>query len=99
MKQFLLAVLLAAPLAAMAAGGDLKGTCSMKAEKTAKKASLLKMAKIKEAEAKKIALSEVKGTKNTKGGIETEDGCLVYSYHVAHSATKDKRRSSSTLAM
>ena len=24
-------------------------------------------------------------TKVVKGGIETEDGCLIYSYHVAHS--------------
>ena len=25
---------------------------------------------------------------NTFGGIETEDGCLVYSYHVAHAGDK-----------
>ena len=85
MKKIVFAALLAAPLAALAAGGDLAGTCSMKADKTAKKADLLRMAKIKEAKAKEIAMDEVKGTKITKGGIETEDGCLVYSYHVAHS--------------
>ena len=84
MKRILIAALLAAPLASLAATGDLKGTCSMKADKTAKKADLLKMATVKEADAKKIAMDEVKGTKITKGGIETEDGCLVYSYHVAH---------------
>ena len=88
MKRILLVAVLAAPLAAMAADGDLKGTCSMKAEKTAKKADLLKMAKVKEAKARKIAMAEVKGTKITKGGIETEDGCLVYSYHVAHAGDK-----------
>ena len=84
MKRNLFTALLAAPQAAMAADGDLKGTCSMTAEKTAKKADLLKVAKINEAKAKQIAMDEVKGTKITKGGIETEDGCLVYSYHVAH---------------
>ena len=88
MKRILFAALLATSLAALAADGDLKGTCSMKAEKTAKKADLLRMAKIDEAAAKKIAMDEVKGTKITKGGIETEDGCLVYSYHVAHSGDK-----------
>ena len=88
MKRILFAALLAAPVAVFAATGDLKGTCSMKAEKTAKKADLLKMATVKEAEAKKIAMDEVKGTKITKGGIETEDGCLVYSYHVAHAGDK-----------
>ena len=88
MKRILIAALLAAPLASMAATGDLKGTCSMKAEKTAKKADLLKMATVKEADAKKIAMDEVKGTKITKGGIETEDGCLVYSYHVAHAGDR-----------
>ena len=88
MKRILLATLLAAPVAVFAATGDLKGTCSMKAEKTAKKADLLAMATVKEAEAKKIAMDEVKGKKITKGGIETEDGCLVYSYHVAHAGDK-----------
>ena len=74
MKKVLFAAILAAPLTAMAAGGDLAGVCSMKAEKTAKKSDLLKIAKIKEAKAKEIAMNEVKGTKITKGGIETEDG-------------------------
>ena len=88
MKRILFAALLAAPAFAFAATGDLKGTCSMKAEKTAKKADLLKMATVKEADAKSIAMKEVGGTKVTKGGIETEDGCLVYSYHVAHAGDK-----------
>lgn len=88
MKRILLAALLVAPAVAFSATGDLKGTCSMKAGKTAKKADLLKMATVKEADAKSIAMKEVGGTKITKGGIETEDGCLVYSYHVAHAADK-----------
>ena len=88
MKRILFAALLAAPAIAFSATGDLKGTCSMKAEKTVKKSELLKMATIKVAEAKSIAMKEVGGTKITKGGIETEDGCLVYSYHVAHVSDK-----------
>ena len=88
MKRILFAAMLSAPLAVFAASGDLAGTCSTKAEKTARKADLLKAATVKEAEAKKIAMDEVKGTKITKGGIETEDGCLVYSYHVAHAGDR-----------
>ncbi len=88
MKRILFAALLAAPAIAFSATGDLKGTCSMKAEKTAKKADLMKMATVKEDEARKIAMKEVGGTKVTKGGIETEDGCLVYSIHVAHATDK-----------
>jgi uncharacterized membrane protein YkoI len=84
MKRIVMAALLAAPLAAFAAGGNMDQSCSMKASKTAKKSELLKEAKIKEAEAKKIALGEAKGGSIVKGGIETEDGCLVYSYHVRH---------------
>jgi hypothetical protein len=57
--------------------------CSMKASKTTPKATLLKTATVKEAEAKTIALGTAgPGAKIAKGGIETEDGCLVYSYHV-----------------
>lgn len=85
MKRTLIAALfVAVPFAASAADGDLKGSCSMKADKLTKKSELMATAKIKPEEAKKIALDEVKGTKVVKGGIETEDGCLVYSYHVAH---------------
>ena len=86
MKRTLIAALfVAVPLAASAADGDLKGSCSMKADKLTKKSELMAMAKIKPEEAKKIAMDEAKGTKVVKGGIETEDGCLIYSYHVAHS--------------
>jgi hypothetical protein len=47
------------------------------------KKDLLKTAPVKEDEAKRIALGTAgPGAKIVKGGIETEDGCLVYSYHV-----------------
>jgi uncharacterized membrane protein YkoI len=82
MKRTLLALLIAAPFAATAANGTFKDTCSTKASKTTKKSELLATAKVKEAEAKKIAQDAAGGGKITKGGIETEDGCLVYSYHV-----------------
>ena len=88
MKRILIAALLCAPFVSVAATGDLAGKCSMKADKTAKKADLLKLATVKADEAKSIAMKEVGGTKITKGGIETEDGCLVYSYHVAHAGDK-----------
>jgi len=85
MKRMLIAALfVAAPFAASAADGSLKGTCSMKADKLTKKSELIAKATVKPDEAKKIALDAVKGTKVVKGGIETEDGCLIYSYHVAN---------------
>ena len=81
MKPMILAVALAFPFALQAAlpGSAAFKDCSMKASK----ATLLKTATVKEAEAKQIALSTAgPGAKIAKGGIETEDGCLVYSYHV-----------------
>ena len=90
MKSMILAVLVSAPFAVSAATGTFKDTCSMKASKMTKKADLMAMAKIKPAEAKKIALEAAKATKVVKGGIETEDGCLVYSYHVKTDAKGDK---------
>ena len=88
MKKFLIAALLAAPFAATAATGTFKDTCSMKASKTTKKSELVAMAKVKPEEAKDIALKAANGNKIVKGGIETEDGCLVYSYHVKADNTK-----------
>jgi uncharacterized membrane protein YkoI len=82
----IIAALLAAPLAVSAAG-EFKD-CSTKAAKTAKKADLMAMAKVKSDEAKKIAMDAAKGTTVTKGGIETEEGCLVYSYHVKDASGK-----------
>lgn len=86
MKRTLIALLLAAPFAVTAATGDLKGKCSMTAGKLVKKAELEKMAKVKHDEAKKIAMDSAGGGQIVKGGIETEDGCLVYSFHVKDTA-------------
>ena len=80
MKRLILAVLVALPLAA-SANAAFKD-CSMKASKTAKKTDLEQMAKVKPEEAKRIALGNNPGASIVKGGIETEEGCLVYSYHV-----------------
>ena len=94
MKRLILAAALAVPFglhAAPPASAAFKD-CSMKAAKTTPKATLLKTAKVKEKEAKTIALGTAgAGAKIVKGGIETEDGCLVYSYHV-----KDPAKSGQT---
>ena len=86
MKRLIVAALLAAPLAVSAAG-EFKD-CSMKASKMTKKAELMATAKVKPDEAKKIALDSTKGSSIAKGGIETEEGCLVYSYHVKDASGK-----------
>ena len=88
MKRLILATMLALPFAVSAATGTFSGVCSMKASKTAKKADLEKMATIKPEEAKKIAMGGAAGASIVKGGIETEDGCLVYSYHVKAAGDK-----------
>ena len=88
MKRTLIAILLAAPFAVSAATGDFKGKCTTTASKTAKKADLEKLAKVKHDEAKKIAMDSAGGGQIVKGGIETEDGCLVYSFHVKDTAGK-----------
>ncbi len=84
MKKMILAALVAAPLAVSAASPDKSfKDCSMKASKTAKKTDLMAMATVKEDAAKKAALGTAgPGSTVVKGGIETESGCLVYSYHV-----------------
>ena len=89
MKRTLIAALLVSvPFAASAFNGTFKDACSTKADKLTKKSELMAMAKVKPDEAKKIAMDEVKGSKVVKGGIETEDGCLIYSYHVANANGK-----------
>ena len=91
MRSLVIAVALAFPFAVSAAppASDAFKDCSMKASKMTPKKDLLKTATIKEAEAKKIALDSAgPGAKIVKGGIETEDGCLVYSYHVKDPAKK-----------
>jgi len=83
MKRTLIAALLVSvPFAASAFNGTFKDTCSTKADKLTKKSELMAMAKVKPEEAKKAAMDAVQGGKIVKGGIETEDGCLIYSYHV-----------------
>ena len=86
MKRLLLAMLVAAPFA-VSANGAFKD-CSMKADKLTKKTELEKMATVKPDEAKRIALGGDAGASIVKGGIETEDGCLVYSYHVKSANAK-----------
>ena len=89
MKRLILATLVAVPFAATAA---IKDDCSMKASKISKKSDLLVMAKVKEPEAKQAALATAgPGASIVKGGIETEHGCLIYSYHV-----KDPARTGQT---
>jgi uncharacterized membrane protein YkoI len=80
MKRLILALALALPLAA--AADDLN--CSTKAKKLSSKADMTAMAKVKEADAKKAAIDAVKATGATisKGGLEVEDGCLIYSFDV-----------------
>jgi uncharacterized membrane protein YkoI len=90
MKTMLLATLVSAPFAVSAATGTFKDMCSMKASKTTKKTELMAMAKVKPEEAKKIAQDAAGGGSIVKGGIETEDGCLIYSYHVKSKASGDK---------
>jgi len=91
MKRLILAAALAVPFALSAAppASSAFKDCSTKASKTTPKATLLKTAKVKQDKAKKIALSTAgAGATIVKGGIETEDGCLVYSYHVKDPAKK-----------
>ena len=88
MKRVLIAMLVSAPFAVSAATGSFKDQCSMKASKMTKKTELMAMATVKPEEAKKIALDAAKATKVVKGGIETEDGCLIYSYHVKSDGDK-----------
>ena len=90
MKRFIIAAALAVPFAVSAAAPSASfKDCSTKASKVTPKADLLKIAKVKEAEAKKVALGTAgAGATIVKGGIETENGCLVYSYHVKDPAAK-----------
>jgi hypothetical protein len=79
MKRILVALALSLPL--VAAGADMN--CSVKAKKTMKKADLPAMAKVKDDAARKAALDKIGGGSTiAKGGLEVEDGCLVYTYDV-----------------
>lgn len=94
MKRFILAALIAAPLAVCAAGPDKSfANCSTKGEKMrlTKKSELQKQAKVSEADAKKAAMAAIgEGSTVVKGGIEVESNCLVYSYHVKAKGAKDQ---------
>jgi hypothetical protein len=80
MKGIILALALSVPFLAGAA--DLK--CSVKAKKTATKAEMTSMAKVKDDAARKAAIDKINvaGSAITKGGLEVEEGCLVYTYDI-----------------
>ncbi len=83
MKQIILAVALAVPFVAAAAISD-DLNCSIKAKKITSKSELIAMAKVSDADARKVALDKIgaSGATITKGGLESEDGCLLYTYDV-----------------
>lgn len=76
----LFAVVLFLPVAASAATLD----CSIKASRTQKNSEMTTPAKVSVQDARKAALGAVtaKGASITNGGLEVEDGCLVYSYDI-----------------
>jgi hypothetical protein len=81
MKRLLLIALLAAPLAVF--GDDALRNCSIKSHMITPKSDLKAMAKVSEGTAKSAALAHAgPGASIVKGGLESDDGCLVYSYHV-----------------
>ena len=80
MKRIILAIALAVPFVA-AASDDLN--CSTKAKKMTSKAERTAMAKVSDADARKAAIDKIgAGAMISKGGIEVEDGCLLYSFDV-----------------
>jgi uncharacterized membrane protein YkoI len=78
MKTLLAAFVLVAPTIASAT--DLP--CSIKAAQLDAKTKA--MAKVPEADARKTALAqvEVPGASISSGGLEVEDGCLLYTYDI-----------------
>jgi uncharacterized membrane protein YkoI len=78
MKRFLPVVVLLVPL--FAAAKDLG--CSVKAKRL--DADTRAMAKVNESAARKSALDKVNvaGATISSGGLEIEDGCLLYTYDV-----------------
>jgi uncharacterized membrane protein YkoI len=81
MKRLILALALAVPFAVSAAGDDLN--CSIKAKKLTSKKDMMAMAKVSDADARKAAMSSVgAGSTISKGGLEVEDGCLIYDFDV-----------------
>ena len=82
MKILKAAVLLAAMLPFAASAADLG--CSIKAKKKLEMREYEAMAKVTADQARKTALDRIQiaGSVIRKGGLEVEDGCLVYSYDV-----------------
>jgi uncharacterized membrane protein YkoI len=79
MKRIVIALALSLPLAAAAADMN----CSIKAKKLTSKKDMTAMAKVSEADARKAAMDSVgAGSSITKGGLEVEDGCLIYDFDV-----------------
>jgi len=89
MKRIVIALLIAAPAAALAASPpNVKDQCSTKVAETRKKSELIAQAKVQPDEAQAIAVDASKGTKVAKGNIRNLDGCLVYSFQVRNDAEK-----------
>lgn len=80
MKRIMIAAALALPLAVHAA----EMNCSIKAKGNLPKSEQMVMAKVKADAAQKFALEKVAtaGATVHHGGLEVEDGCLVYTYDV-----------------
>jgi uncharacterized membrane protein YkoI len=80
MKRFLIAAAVALPFAVHAADMN----CSIKAKKATSKSQQTAMAKVNDDAARKAALDKVavSGATISKGGLEVEEGCLVYTYDV-----------------
>ena len=76
--------LLAAALLVSFSASAAELNCSIKASKEQAKGDLTTMAKIATDAAKKTALNDVKASDATiaNGGLEVQNGCLVYSYDV-----------------
>lgn len=86
MKRILIALAVALPFAAPAAGmttaGASNASCSIKAHKLSTPKERQQMAKVKEADARKAAMADASGMTLDNGKLAVEDGCLVYSYKV-----------------
>jgi uncharacterized membrane protein YkoI len=78
MKRFVVTLALLLPLGALAKDLD----CSVKAKRF--DADTRAMARTSEADARKTALDKIaaSGASISSGGLEVEDGCLVYTYDV-----------------
>lgn len=80
MKRILIALLAAAPIVALPANLD----CSIKGKRTMSWSKMKALARIDDARARKAALEKVgaPGATIQRGGLEIEEGCLLYLYDV-----------------